>query len=195
MPLSMSPCRKGTRIRRRLEAFAHDLSGLSAVEFALIVPIMIALYFGTVEFSNALTVDRRVTSVASTIADLAAQAEEVDRDDVGDMFAAAASIMNPYDSDEISIVLTSVVADEDNNTTVAWSCSNDDAGEGAYAEGSSYTLPPNLTQPFTSVIVAEVEYSYSPPIIRYIDAPLDLQETFYLRPRRSLTVEFEGAPC
>ncbi len=193
MPLFTSALKTRTKLWRRLGTFPHDRSGLSAVEFALILPVMIALYFGAVELSNALTVDRRVTSVASTVADLAAQAEEVTKNDVEDMFKAARAIMNPYDSNGVSIVLTSVVADEDNKTTVDWSCSVD--GGGTYSKGSAYTLPPNLTQPFTSVIVAEVAYTYSPPIVEYITTPLNLTETFYLRPRRSLTVEYKGAPC
>ena len=193
MPLFTSALHAATKFRRRLRTLPDDRSGLSAVEFALIVPVMIALYFGAVELSNALTVDRRVTSVASTVADLAAQAEEVTKNDVEDMFKAARAIMNPYDSNGVSIVLTSVVADEDNETTVDWSCSN--GGGATHTPGSDYTLPPNLTQPFTSVIVAEVAYTYSPPIVKYITTPLNLTETFYLRPRRSLTVEYNGAPC
>ena len=191
MTLSISVCRTGDKFRRQLLALSRDRDGLAAVEFALIVPILVGLYIGAVEFSNALTVDRRITSVASTIADLTAQAEEVDSDDVEDMFNAARAIMTPYASDGISIVLTSVVADEDNKTTVHWSCSV--GSEGAHAKGSAYTLPENLTQPFTSVIVAEVEYTYSPPVVKYLDQDVNLSETFYLRPRRSLTVELDGA--
>ena len=100
--------------------------------------------------------------------------------------------MQPYSSTPISIVLTSVVADEDNNTNVSWSCAHNGA---AYADDSAYTLPAGLTQPFSSVIVAEVTYSYTPPIGEFISGSLEMSETFYLRPRRSLTVEWEGAPC
>ena len=180
MTLSISVCRTGDKFRHQLVALSRDRDGLAAVEFALIVPILVGLYIGAVEFANALTVDRRITSVASTIADLAAQAEEVDGNEVKNMFNAARAIMNPYDSDSVSIVLTSVVADEDNKTTVAWSCSVD--GKGTYSKGSAYALPTNLTQPFTSVIVAEVEYTYSPPIVRYLGKNVNLSETFYLRP-------------
>ncbi len=180
------------QVRCGLHAFLHDCRGLSAVEFALIIPLMIPLYFGAVEFSNALTVDRRVTSVASTAADLTAQAEEVTSGDIQDVFDAARSIMTPYPNAGISIVLTSVVADEDNKTTVDWSCAQNGT---AYSEGSNYTLPTNLTQPFSSVIVAEVAYTYSPPIVEFITTPINMTETFYLRPRRSLTVEFQGGGC
>lgn len=178
--------------RRRIQALARDTRGLSAIEFALVLPIMIIMYIGAVEFSHALTVDRRVTSVASAVADLTAQTDKVTSTDVQDIFTAASSIMTPYSATPISIVVTSVVADEDNETTVGWSCAHNAS---AHAEGADFTLPEGLTQPFSSVIVAEVSYNYSPPIGHYMTGGLTMSETFYLRPRRSLTVEMLGGGC
>ena len=180
------------KARNTLSALACDTRGVSAVEFALILPVMITMYIGAVEFSHALTVDRRVTAVASAASDLAAQTEEVSSNSVLDIFTAATSIMTPYSVAPISIVLTSVVADEDNTTTVDWSCAQNGA---PHSTGSSFTLPDGLTQPFSSVIVAEVSYDYQPPIGRYMVGGINMTETFYLRPRRSLTVEWQGGAC
>jgi Flp pilus assembly protein TadG len=177
------------RIARRL---AQDTRGVSAVEFALILPIMITMYIGAVEFSHALTVDRRVTSVASAAADLVAQSKQTSSAQVLDVFTAANSIMQPYSSTPISIVLTSVVADVDNKTTVDWSCAHNGS---AYADDAAYILPDGLTQPFSSIIVAEVSYSYTPPVGEFITGSINLTQKFFLRPRRSLTVEWDGAPC
>lgn len=170
----------------RLRAWRRDERGLSAVEFALILPIMITLYIGVVEFSHALTIDRRVTAVASAAADLVAQSEEVSDSDLLDIFTAASSVMLPYSAVPISIVLTSVVADEDNETTVDWSSAHNGT---AHAENSDFALPDGLTQPFSSVIVAEVSYTYDPPVGQFLTGGVNLTDTFYLRPRRSLTVE------
>ena len=101
-----------------LAALARDTHGVSAVEFALILPVMITMYIGAVEFSDALTVDRRVTAVASAATDLTAQTEEVSASSINDIFTAATSIMLPYSATPISIVLTSVVADS--KTTPPW---------------------------------------------------------------------------
>ncbi len=177
---------------RSAKRLVQDTRGVSAVEFALILPIMITMYMGAVEFSHALTVDRRVTSVASAAADLTAQTEQVTSGSVQDIFTAANSILLPYSEAPISIVLTSVVADENNDTTVDWSCAHNGS---AHADDSIFALPAGLTLPFSSVIVAEVTYSYVPPIGEFITGSINLSETFYLRPRRSLTVEWDGAPC
>jgi len=55
----------------------RDKRGASAIEFALIVPVIILMYVGIVEIANLLTVDRRVETVASTAAALTAQVKQV----------------------------------------------------------------------------------------------------------------------
>jgi Flp pilus assembly protein TadG len=64
----------GSWFRRPVRSrFAKDSSGAAAVEFAMLLPIMFMLFYGTIEFSQALTVDRRVTQIASATADLVAR--------------------------------------------------------------------------------------------------------------------------
>ena len=97
--------------------------------------------------------------------------------------------MEPYDSSTIEITLTSVVADENNDTTVDWSRKYDKGSIGAgHPKGAPFTLPAGLTTEFTSVIVAEVAYKFTPLVSRYLTNGIMLRETFYLRPRRSQTV-------
>lgn len=174
----------------RLSRLARDESGLGALEFALILPIMLTMYIGAVEFGHALTIDRRVTSVASSAADLVAQVEEVCDDNIDDIFTAAESILTPYTTGPLSIVLTSVVADAENKTTVDWSSAHNGTPR---PENTAITLPTGLTQPFSSVIMAEVSYTYDPPVSETLTGGITMSETFYLRPRRSLTVE--KVPC
>ena len=63
--------------------------GVAAIEFAMIVPIMLVLFFGTVEFSSGVAVDRKVTLVARTLADLASQYTSVATTDTANFFAAS----------------------------------------------------------------------------------------------------------
>jgi len=52
--------------RKRFADFVRDRRGIAATEFAVIVPIMLVLFFGTVEFSSGVAVDRKVTLIART---------------------------------------------------------------------------------------------------------------------------------
>lgn len=170
---------------QRAEMFLRDGRGMVAVEFALIVPVMITIYFGTIETTNAMTAARRVTNVAQTAADLTAQASSVSTSDLNDIFAASTAILTPFPTSTVKITITSVVANSGNSPTVAWSKTYN----GGTAR-SSVTLPPGLTTAGSSVIMVEVVYSYASPVAEFITGPIVMRETAYLKPRRSITIPF-----
>ncbi len=65
--------RIGFRMLRSALDMFRDRSGIAATEFAVIVPIMLVMFFGVVEFSSGVAVDRKVTLVARTMSDLTSQ--------------------------------------------------------------------------------------------------------------------------
>ena len=68
----------------RVRDLLNDRSGLAAVEFAFVFPMMVVMYFGVVELSSAIAVDRKATQVARTLADLTSQMASVaDADIIG----------------------------------------------------------------------------------------------------------------
>ena len=56
----------GARAGALLGRWRADASGMAALEFAFIVPIMGVMFIGAVELSQAIIVDRRVTQIASS---------------------------------------------------------------------------------------------------------------------------------
>ncbi|MES1989438.1 MAG: TadE/TadG family type IV pilus assembly protein [Pseudomonadota bacterium] len=180
------------RFGAQVFGFARDPRGMVAVEFALIIPVMLTLYFGTIETTNALTAARRVTNVAQTAADLTAQVTTISTTDMNDIFAASAAILNPFPTNVAKITVSSVVASPTNanTTTVAWS----KVYGGAIARGtnSSVTLPAGLTTVGSSVIMVEVTYTYTSPVAQFITGPITMKEVAYLKPRRSTSVAFSS---
>lgn len=162
----------------------------------MIVPAILLMYVGTAEIGNALTIYRRTSAVASTAADLTAQTKTVSNTDLQDVFAASGSILSPSPTAPLKIVLSSVVADNNNNgKVVAWSCASKGS---ARAVGSAYAVPAGLTEPNSSVIVAEITYAFAPLTnLTVFGAPtaFEMKRTFYARPRRSLTVTKTDAGC
>ena len=175
----------------------RNCEGVAAIEFALILPLMFMLFVGAVEFSQALTVDRRVTQIASSTADLIARTKSITTSEVSSIFKISDQLMKPYDTAPIKITVSNVVADPNdaNKTTVCWS-QNYHGGAKSYANGQSYALPQGIVQAGESVIVAEVSYAYTPILFDYfITSTTDLTETFYLKPRLSSSIEYDGKKC
>lgn len=176
-------------IFRRLAA---DQRGLSALEFALILPVMLALFFGAVELGDALIIDRKVNLVTSTLADLVTQSKTITDTDMANIFGAATSIMTPYSSTTLKIKVTGVNIDANSNATVSWGYAQNDT---ALAKGSSVTLPTALVLPSTFLVLSEVHYPYTPTIGYVMTGTYDLTDKFYLNPRLSAKVCQNTTTC
>ncbi|NWG46282.1 MAG: pilus assembly protein [Alphaproteobacteria bacterium] len=159
--------------------------GVNAVEFAIIAPFMLTLLLGTTELSNAMQAHRKVTAVTSSIGDLVAQAKVIDNQDIADVFSAGEAIMVPFDVTPLEMVISSVVADQNGQTKVAWS---DGYRATPRTVDSSYALPEGLVTANQSVIVAEVRYAYTSPLNKFIAGSMDMEDTFFLKPRRTTQV-------
>jgi Flp pilus assembly pilin Flp len=83
--------------KRLVQGLRRGDDGVAAVEFALIVPIMAMMMIGAIELSEAVTVDRRVSSVAGTTGDLIAQVDgEMLPADVASRVAVGSWMLEPY---------------------------------------------------------------------------------------------------
>ena len=168
--------------------FLRDERGITAVEFALIFPIMLVLYMGAVDISQVLTADRKVTSVASTTADLVAQAETLDVAGLTDIYEAARAILSPMSTVDLSIVVTSITIDDDGDPEVDWS----NAFNGTIRSSTGgLDIPAGMIVEGGSIVVAEVSYVYDGVLGEFVGTDFQLTDTFYLRPRKVDRVVFE----
>jgi Flp pilus assembly protein TadG len=176
----------GLRVRWRSMGFAKAEGGLAFVEFTLAFPLLLLMFVGTVEFSEAFAVNRKLSVAASTVSDLVAQVARVSDSDLADITDVAETLMQPYAADNLRVVITSVVADEDNNTTVGWSYAH---GTGAIVRtaGGAQTLPSGLTEANSSVIMVETSYQFTPTIAHFLGA-MTLTGQAYFKPRVSRAV-------
>src|SRR5690348_8653424 len=89
-------------------SFAADQRGVSAVEFAVLLPLMLTMYLGGVEISQAVSADRKTTLVAHTVGDLTAQASNVTTADMSNVLNAGAAVAYPFSSSNLQVTVTSV---------------------------------------------------------------------------------------
>jgi Flp pilus assembly protein TadG len=159
-------------------------SGVAAVEFSLILPILVVLWIGGVELTGALSVDRRLNNLASSIGDLVARAKMITYAQVDDIFDLAPAALFPYDSTGISMRVTAIDIDDDGNAKVAWSRAQG-SGLTAYVKDTPVTtvVPAALRVPDSQLIMSEVEHTYSPTVGYVITGDLDLDDRMFFVPR------------
>lgn len=174
----------------RARAFLEDHRGVSAIEFALILPILLALFFGTVALSDAVSIYRKVTLTARSVSDLIARSTTITNADMTNILNAAASVASPYSVANLKVVVSSVSIDAQGTAKIAWS---DTLNGTARAKNSTVTVPAGLNVPNRTLIWAEVEYTYTLPFgpkatLFFSDVQIDhltLKDQIYMSPRLS----------
>lgn len=159
--------------------FGRDERGVSAVEFALLAPVLIAFYFGMAEFCQGFMAQKRMGHVSAMVADLVAQEESVSTANIDDIFDIGGLIMKPFATSGLkqrvsSVTRTSGVA------RVDWSRGD---GMTARAVNSTITLPTDLIANGESVIVSEATYDYDSPVDYFMPGITRFSHIYYLRPR------------
>lgn len=163
-----------------LHRYKTAQSGVSAVEFALIVPLMLLIYFACIELSLLMILDRKVTTSTATLGDLTARALTITNDDLDDIFQATRMIFQPNDIVDARMRISSLYNDG-GTIKVAWSngCSLT-----AYSVDQVVAAPVNLVPADGTVIFAEIEYDYDSALGYFFTTSKTLSDQFYLRPRR-----------
>ena len=147
--------------------------GVAAVEFALISPLLMLMFIGTLDMTNAWTVGRRIPLIANSVADLISRTDRVTDDELYFMSdKIARALMAPYDFPPLKINIMSIRADinDVNNTTVEWSraYSGNDGDMTTtppdHNTGASYPMPQGIMSAGSTLIVVEVTYDYVPII-------------------------------
>lgn len=163
-----------------LRRLIRDSRGVSAVEFALIAPLMILMYFGAAELTQAYMAQKRVTHVASVIADLTSQETALNQGMVDDIFAAGQHILQPFPVAPLSQRITSIERRANGTTAVMWSRTS---GGGTFGATGSIPLPADVLENGETIIVAEVLYTYTSPIGDLLPNGVQFDAIYYLRPR------------
>jgi Flp pilus assembly protein TadG len=165
-----------------LKRFGEDRRGVAAIEFALIVPVMLLLYCGLAEVTLGIVAERRAGHAASVVADLVTQEANLTSADLTDIFTVGQAIMRPFDSASLKMRVTDVRANAAGVPQVIWSRGS---GMGGLAAGPAAGFPAGLIAANESMIMTEVSYAYDSPLHIAVPTALNFSNTFYLRPRLS----------
>jgi Flp pilus assembly protein TadG len=184
-------------ILRKLRSLARDCRGISAIEFAFVFPVMAALFLGGTAITQGIVIKRKVTLATRTVGDLASQDTNISDTEMDAIFTAATAVFQPYSTNSMTLMVTSLKVDDKGVATVEWSDKKVNGGtrETGRTTGDTVALPDGVNQINTHVIMAEGSYTYTPTVGTSFIGTLPLAETFYLRPRRVVCITRNDVPC
>jgi Flp pilus assembly protein TadG len=178
-----------------LARLVGESRGVSAVEFALVAPLMISLYLGCAAISDGVAVDRKVSLIASTLANLTASCadsssgaggctnNDISATEMTNIFAASSAIIQPYSGAPLTMSLSCIAIDQNGNVTVPWSV--------PYNGGSkltSFTFSASesaLKVAGSQLLYAEVSYAYTPIVGTSLVPNMTLTDHMFMAPRIS----------
>ena len=178
-----------TRMREILGRFGGDRRGVSAVEFALLAPLMITIYVGCAEVSDAVSADRKVSLTAAALANLSSQVTTISTSDMTNILDASSAIIAPYSTSQLTVTLSCISIDANSRATVKWSVTR-----GGSAHSGTITIPTALAVPNSQLLFGEATYQYTPTVGYTVTGTLNLSDHMYMSPRITAPT-YNGTAC
>jgi Flp pilus assembly protein TadG len=182
---------------RAAQFLRRDTRAVAAVEFALLLPLMLTLYIGSVEVTQLLTADRRIVLLSRTLGDLTTQSASLVAADLDSILNASTAVLAPMSASSAQLRVSSIAISGSGSTdpkvpnkaSVCWSYQRNWTALTKGALLSTDDLPSGLrTDVGSSLVVAEVQYPYKPVIGYVITGTVTLSEKIFMRPRVSTYV-------
>ncbi|TAX79113.1 pilus assembly protein [Rhizobium ruizarguesonis] len=183
-----------TRLVLTARRLIRDRKGAGAIEFAILFPVLIMLYIGAFEITIGLSVSKRVTRAAGTVADLITQQQSVTKSALAQMPSVATAIFVPYNSTALTMKITGITIDASANAKVLWSWAQD--GTVPYAKNATVSNVPSDMKTANSFLVRT---ELSIPYTMFLFAPnfmpdgmrtITISRSYFYRQRQGDTI-----PC
>lgn len=184
-----------TTLRERMQRFARERSGASAIEFTFLAPILIAIYISSFEITTGYSVSQKTLKAAGSIADIVTRQDSVDKAFLSEMVDAAESTIAPSPAVGLTLKITGVTIDSSGNAKVLWSW--DESGGTPYATGSTVTVPADMKKADSFLVHSELSIQHtmllffgSPTGLEHSSRTITISREFFYRQRLGADV-----PC
>lgn len=182
--------------------FPAAISGVAAVEFAIISPVLLLLMLACFDAGNAIAIYMKTRSAVFTLATITNQYTTgnngIQSADMTAITGSTQQVFAPYSNSPAVVTISQIEATTSKKTKVSWSYSLNGT---AYTPGSKWTTLPSQ---FTSTnacnsypcyfIYAQVSYNFTPMFGSFITGPLTLSDSLYVTPRSSACIQYGGVP-
>jgi Flp pilus assembly protein TadG len=193
----------------KLRRFADSSRGVAALEFAIIMPVILLLFLGTFDAGNAIAVYAKVRAATYALGAITNQygngqfaTTPISTTIMTTITGATTAILAPYSSSPVTVVISQIKATSSTQATVNWSYSPT-AGQ-ALTQNNPFTLPTNFITNSCGAsvsssnpcyaIYAQVSYTFTPSFGAFITGPITLSDSLYTTPRITTCVQYNSTP-
>jgi len=190
--------RAPARLYRR---FIASTRGVAAIEFAMIMPVLLILFLSSFDAANAIAVYMKVRSATYTLAAVTNQygtgTNAISTADMTAITGATGAVLAPYSSTPTVVTISQIVATSNTQATVSWS---DSVNGTPLATGATYTLPANFAKNTCGgnypcyFVLASVSYTFTPEFGAFLTGPINLADSLYATPRISACIQYNSVP-
>jgi Flp pilus assembly protein TadG len=187
---------------------ASDRRGVAAVEFALVAPLLLCMYFVTMEVSQAIETSKKVSRVSSMVADLVTQQSTTSMADIKAIMQIGHTLLTPYYRSDpvIHVTAIEITTDTPPKVKVFWSRKLSGTVDSAdLTKGDIVNIPTALKTPGSFLVRVTTNLGYRsviawtaaasrPAGLMAIMDPIKMEETYYLRPRMSSQIACTDCP-
>lgn len=178
----------GEKVTKPLSRLRKCEEGVGAVEFALIVPMLLIIYVGAVEISVAMSVDKKVAKASAIASDLITQSSIIDKNTLGEMHGVAQAVLAPFDATDLELEVVGISVDSSGNATVAWSWDEDHLRP--YPVGTPITIHGALLIPDTFLVQTTINLDHDVLLaipedasVGFMDRNIRMEKVYYLHQR------------
>jgi len=183
--VAIAIARSANRTARVMARLAGDCRGISALEFAMLLPVMMTILLGSIETTQGIAASRKVKLTAYALADLTTQYTDVTNADMSNILNAGTAIIAPYSAANLRETVSEISINAQGVGTVVWS---DTLNGTALNVGQTVSVPATLAVPNTYLVLAQVQYSYVPTYGYALTGTLTLSDQSFMVPRDSSSI-------
>lgn len=173
---------------RRIRSLLRDTKGVIALEYGLLLPVMVSTLLGAVETFGAVEAYGKAVSAVQTVADLTSREDTQNAASMTTIATAAQRVMDPLPSNTsiMGIHVESVGFNSQGTPSTQWAYS-----WGTGADAVPLSTVTGMGKSGESVVTVSFRYAHT-PLLHDLFGTMTFRETAVSRPRTTRTITYGG---